>query len=365
MTNSTMPTLLPSSLCRPAPLLLVALLEAVPLSAQAPHAASSTCWPALPDGWAGVLLVSEQGRVASRADGANTNGPLTTTMRFNIASLGKMFTAVAIGQLADAGRLSLDDSVGRHLPELPAAFRSLTVSQLLSHTAGLGDYLSEGSPEALAKARSATDLLPIVLATPPAGIGTWDYSNSGYALAGAIVERLTGQTLPAHLASEVFARAGMQRIGFAPAEADALPTQVGADARPFHPRAGLLPAGPAGGHYASADDLARFGDALLAGRLVTMTTLAQMSSIVVEHQPARDDGVRRGWGLGFSVTGAGASRTFGHAGGVPGGGAALRLLPARGRVAIALASQDSVPAAPLSGTLLQADLARCRDAAGS
>jgi D-alanyl-D-alanine carboxypeptidase len=345
------------------PIALGAMLPFWCGTAQAAPAVSTevaaTCWPDLPAEWQGVLLVSEGNRTEARADGVEGGRPLTLATRFNIASLGKMLTAVAIGQLVDEGRLSFADPIGKHLPELPEAFHALTVAQLLSHTAGLGDYISDSSPAAITQARSALDLLPLAIATSPENVGTWSYSNSGYAVAGAIVERVSGQTLQSFLEARVFGPAGMTGVGFAPAPADALPTRIGEDGKPFHPRGGQLPAGPAGGHFASAEDLARFGEALLRGRLLRPETLATMSSIFVENQPPRGDGIARGWGLGFGVTGIGPTRVFGHVGGIPGAGAAMRFVPASGRIIIALANQDIEPAAPLSSKLLPMDLSRC------
>lgn len=106
-------------------------------------AAAATCLPALPPGWAGALLVGHlrEADIVQRAGGHSGGAPLTVNQRLSVASLGKMFTAVAIGQLVDAGRTSFDDPIGRHLPALPAEFRALTVAQLLTHTAGLGGHL--------------------------------------------------------------------------------------------------------------------------------------------------------------------------------------------------------------------------------
>jgi CubicO group peptidase (beta-lactamase class C family) len=342
-----------------APLVLATLALALPAASAAAPAQQPACWPALPQGWQGAMLVSQNGNTIARADGTADGRPLTPSTRFNIASLGKMFTAVAIGQLVDDGRLGFGDPVGRHLPELPPAFHGLTIAQLLSHTAGLGDYLSEASPDVVAKARTATDLVPLVVAHPPQGVGTWAYSNSGYALAGAIVERLTGQTLQAALQERVFEPAGMHAVGFSPAPADALPTETGADGRSTHSLVGQLPAGPPGGHFTTVEDLSRFGTALLAGTLLKPETLARMSTIFVERHPPGEDGQPRGWGLGFAVTGAGKDRMFGHVGGVPGGGAAMRLLPGRGRIAVVLANQDKVPTPPLASQLLSMDITMC------
>src|SRR5688572_6581320 len=122
-----------------------------------------------------------------------------------------MFTAVAIGQLADSGKLRFDDPVGRHLPDLPAELRAITVDQLLTHRSGLRDYFQPKNRAAMQSARTATDLLPIAIADGLAFApgSAQAYSNSGFVVLGAIVERLSGLRFADYLQRRVFATAGM------------------------------------------------------------------------------------------------------------------------------------------------------------
>lgn len=228
---------------------------------------TSSCWPALPPEWAGVLLVGhlrEPGFV-QRADGRSGGAPLTTDRRLNIASLGKMFTAVAVGQLVDAGLLDFDDPIGRHLPELPADFRALTVAQLLTHTAGLGSYLEEHALDRVEDLSTARSLLPLLTAYAPRDVGKWRYSNTSFAMAAVIDERVSGLDYAHYVRERIFAPAGMVRTGFAPGHGDALPTIVTAEGKEQHPAIGRTRGGPAGGAFATAADLHRFARALLDG----------------------------------------------------------------------------------------------------
>lgn len=323
-------------------------------------AAGATCWPALPPGWAGVLLVGHlrEADIVQRADGHSGGAPLTVNRRLNIASLGKMFTAVAIGQLVDAGRMRFDDPIGRHLPELPAEFRTLTVAQLLTHTAGLGSYLDEHAPERIEALPNARSLLPMLTAQAPREIGQWRYSNSSFAMAAVIVEKVSGLDYERYARERIFAPAGMTQTGFAPAPGDALPTVVAPDGKLVQPAIGRMRGGPAGGAFATAADLHRFARALLNGTLLRPATAEQMTSLQHEIGPRRADGIPRGWGYGFGVIGQGQDRLFGHVGGVPGATAALRIRAADGRVVVALAPQDQITAP--AAALLDVTPADCR-----
>src|SRR5437763_2651575 len=101
----------------------------------------------------GVVLVAKDGvTVTSKAAGiANkaANAPIDLNTKFNLGSMNKMFTAVAIAQLVQAGKLSFGDPLSKFLPDFPdkAAAEKITIKHLLTHTAGLGDYFSKSSVE--------------------------------------------------------------------------------------------------------------------------------------------------------------------------------------------------------------------------
>src|ERR1041385_6337601 len=125
----------------------------------------------------GVVLVAKDGvTVASKAAGiANkaTNAPIDLNTKLNLGSMNKMFTAVAIVQLAQAGKLSFTDTVGKHLPDYPnkEVADKVTIHQLLTHTSGMGMYWGEKFKEQREKLLTVAAHLPLfasdALAFPP------------------------------------------------------------------------------------------------------------------------------------------------------------------------------------------------------
>jgi CubicO group peptidase (beta-lactamase class C family) len=137
--------------------------------------------------------------------------PATSAMRYSIGSISKEFTAAAILMLQQQGKLSLDDKIAKFFPDLTDADH-ITIRQILSHTSGYQDYWPQ-------------DYLmpPMKLATTPTAImdkwarkpldfapgAQWQYSNTGYVIAGAIVQKLTGQTPFEFLQQHVFPTLGI------------------------------------------------------------------------------------------------------------------------------------------------------------
>ena len=142
--------------------------------------------------------------------------PFTVNTRNNIGSTSKQFTAFAILLLAQQGKLSLDDDVRTHIPELPDLGQKVTIRNLLTHTSGyreflnalaltgrrldFGDYIDRNEIIELIKRQ------PALQNTPGA---EFNYNNTGYALASMIVERVSGQSFPEFLQQHVFQPAGM------------------------------------------------------------------------------------------------------------------------------------------------------------
>src|ERR1043165_5912121 len=170
----------------------------------------------------GVVLVAKNGvTVASRAAGiANktTNAPIDVNTKFNLGSMNKMFTAVAIAQLAQAGKLSFTDTVGKHLPDYPNkdVADKVTIHQLLTHTSGMGMYWGEKFAAQREKLVTVAAYLPLFasepLAFPPGE--KFQYSNAGYMLLGAIIEKLSGQDYFSYVQEHIYKPAGMNDTGF-------------------------------------------------------------------------------------------------------------------------------------------------------
>jgi CubicO group peptidase (beta-lactamase class C family) len=208
------------------------------------------------DAFSGVVLVANQGAtVYQRAAGiADREGgtPITLDTRLELASVTKLFTRIAVLQLAQAGKLSLEDTVGKFLPKYPnpVVRHKVTVDQLLRHRSGVGSFWNERFMARPADVRSVNDYLELFQDDPllfEPGTGE-AYSNGGYVLLGAIIERVSGKSYHDYLEDHVFRPAGMTRT--VPYDRR-VPTKDAAIGYTRQPLAGPMPgdrrlAGPAG-----------------------------------------------------------------------------------------------------------------------
>jgi CubicO group peptidase (beta-lactamase class C family) len=166
----------------------------------------------------GCAWVRTQGADAAHfgAEGAEdlaTARPIDAGTRFNIASVSKQFTALAILLLAEDRVLDLDDSIGRHLPELAGELRRPTLQQALMHRGGLPDYIDPleraGRATDAVSAAETLELLAGMTRLRFAPGSRFEYSNTGYFLLAQVVQRATGQTLAHFSARRIFAPLGM------------------------------------------------------------------------------------------------------------------------------------------------------------
>lgn len=300
----------------------------------------------------GVASVVGPGMAATYArgvTGAPGSPPIGAQSRFNLGSAGKMFTAVAVAQLIEAGKVGLDDPVGRYVTGLTPQAAAVTVRQLLTHSGGLGDFFTPQNLPAIARARTVAELMPLVASDRPAFTpgARFEYSNSGFLILGRLVERVSGQDYGRYLSDHVFAPAGMTATGLEPGPAATRavgmtampPPSPGAAAGPPQmmrlPGPGQPPApppagplrpsieaslrgNPAGGAYGTAADMQRFFAALLAGRLVSAPMLQKLTTTQIVAMPAHGPMAELDYGLGFGVGVSGGHRWFGHNGGAPG-----------------------------------------------
>jgi CubicO group peptidase (beta-lactamase class C family) len=226
--------------------------------------------------FSGVVMLAKDGkpvleRAYGFADAAKTTKNRVDT-KFNLGSINKIFTKIAIGQLAEAGKLSLNDTVRKYLPDYPSPVADkITIEQLVEFRSGLGDFFG---PEFLAappsKIRKLSDYLPLFVNKPllfeP---GTEQrYSNAGYIVLGLIIERVTGQSYYDYVREHIFKPAGMHDT-----DSYAIDENVPNRAMGITKRGDLQMPGrgsSAGGGYSTAQDLLRFSNALLANKLLPL-----------------------------------------------------------------------------------------------
>jgi CubicO group peptidase (beta-lactamase class C family) len=274
--------------------------------------------------FSGVFSVVRPEGTITRASGV-VAGPgssgITGETRFNIASAGKMFTAVAVAQLVDSKKVRLEDPVGRHVPGLTPEASQVTVRQLLDDGSGLGNFFTPGNLEVIQRARSLADLFPLVASASPSFTpgSRYEYSNTGFLLLGLLVERVAGVSYGRYLDEHVFGPAGMVATGLEPGSGPKQAIGMTTFRGPLRPSPeAALRATPAGGAFSTAGDLESFFAALLAGRLTSPAMLRELSSPQRVIVPAKGDAPQISQGLGFGLGTFQGHRWLGHNGGAPG-----------------------------------------------
>jgi CubicO group peptidase (beta-lactamase class C family) len=236
--------------------------------------------------FSGVFLLAKDGApLFERAYGfadREARTPNTVETAFNLGSINKLFTQIAIRQLADAGKLDVDSTLARAWPDYPnhEVARRVTIRQLLQHRSGVGGNIFAAPPgKTRGDIRQLTDYLPLFVREPlQFEPGTNQrYSNAGYIVLGLLIERLSGENYYDYVQRYIFEPAGMTRT--ASWTVDSLPvnaaigyTRGAQDAPPATPlgrNSGLLPGrgSSAGGGYSTAHDLLRLLNALRAGKI--------------------------------------------------------------------------------------------------
>lgn len=271
------------------------------------------------------------------------NIPVDRQTKFHIGSIGKMFTAVAIAQLVEAGKLSWNDTLAARVPEYPdqAAAQKITVWQLLHHTAGLGDFLVPELFEHREKFVDPADYLGLIARQPKVGDpgGEWSYSNAGYMLLGRIIENASGESYSDYIQHHVFAPAGMAASGFDRVD-DIIPKlavgyyREGSFAKTWTADWIKVPyrASPAGGSYSTNADLVRFSAALRGGKLVKPATLAKIFDDPVPAGPG-------GYAAGFGDRVSHGRHIRGHAGGIEGTDANVAIVWETGATVVLTSNQ--------------------------
>jgi len=306
------------------------------------------------------LLVRQNGKTwISRGYGEadlENHVPAASDTVYVIASITKQFTAAAVLQLADAGKLKLDDEITRFLPDYPVRGNRVTVRQLLNHTSGIRSMTALGAPYWSQIARDATpeDIIGIFRNEPfdfPPG-GHYAYNNSGYFLLGVIIEKASGMKYGEYLAKNVFVPAGLQSTFFCGTNA-LVPRRARGyshgpagfvNAKYFSPTQGFS----VGGVCSTAPDLARWVEALASGRVISPAAFRQMTTPSPAVLP---DGERMTYGFGTGVGKNEGHRVFYHDGGIFGFDAIEAYYPQDDLTIIVLCNTDGDLAAEIENAV--------------
>jgi D-alanyl-D-alanine carboxypeptidase len=288
--------------------------------------------------FSGAVLASKRDRVIFREAYGQGVSPGT---RFCIGSMGKMFTAVAVMQLIQIRRLQLNDTIAKHLPDYPNTrlAREVTVEHLLTHSGGTGDFFGPDYEAHQAELRTPADFIRLFggreAAFPPGS--RWSYSNFGFIVLGAILERVADMPWNTYLETHIYRAAGMTSTSPIASEGNTAQPFTGAaetGLKPLPFYVGL----PAGGGYSTLEDLHHFASALRGGRLLDAAHLDLLTRARIAAGTAR-------WALGVRVGSRNGASYFGHGGSAPGINADFAAYPRSGYLTVVLANRGHPHAA--------------------
>jgi D-alanyl-D-alanine carboxypeptidase len=287
----------------------------------------------------GVPLFTHAYGLASKS----FNVPNQVDTKFNLGSMNKMFTAIAIAQLVQQGKLSFDDPIGRHLPDYPnqVVADTVTIHHLLTHTSGLGDFFDKAAYSNTAKDRfkAVQSFLPLFVDDPLAfEPGTrFQYSNAGYIVLGLIIEQVSGQSYFDYVRQHIYQPAGMTNTDCYELDWDTPNLAIGYTAAGqnnlfLH----VVKGGPPGGGFSTVEDMLKFDRALRTHTLLnpTLTDTVLTGKVDMPGAPEIQ------YGYGFLTTQGQDTRVVGHSGGFAGISARFDMYLDLGYTVVVLLNQD-------------------------
>jgi len=285
------------------------------------------------DKFAGAVLVAKNSKpIFERAYGMSdkTSGrPNRIETKFNLASMNKMFTSVAVAQLAERGKLSFNDPVGKFFPDYPNkhAAEKITIHHLLTHTSGLADYFDKKEYQSAKQAaggrlKGPRDYFPFFASDPltfePGE--KWEYSNAGFNVLGAIIEQVSGQSYFDYVTEHILKPAGMNNTD---------------------PSAGSS----AGGALSTVGDLLKFDMVFRRHKLLSR----KYTDIILT--PKVDTAWGTKYGYGFGSAKVNGKRIVGHGGDTVGISTEFDMYLDHGYTVIVLSNYDPPAASNISGKL--------------
>ncbi|HZH29445.1 MAG TPA: serine hydrolase domain-containing protein [Pyrinomonadaceae bacterium] len=299
------------------------------------------------DVFSGAVLLAKDGKILFEKAYGEASKDFQVANRvdtkFNLGSMNKMFTAVAIAQLVERGKLSFEDPLAKFLPEFPnkEAAQKIRIKHLLTHTSGLGSYFNRKFMESSrARFRTVNEMMTLAEGETPAfEPGTkWAYSNTGMLVLGAVIEKVTGQSYFDYVRENIYKPAGMTNTDAY--ELDLVTPNLAVGYQKEFNEDGttrfrnnvfqhVIRGGPAGGGYSTVGDLLKFDTALRANKLVGAEYVKQLLSPKPELNSPE-------YGYGFGVNTK--KRIVGHSGGFSGISSNLDMFLDSGYTAIVMSN---------------------------
>jgi CubicO group peptidase (beta-lactamase class C family) len=240
--------------------------------------------------------------------------PNTPATKFRLGSITKQFTAASILLLEERGKLKLDDPIKKYVPEAPAAWDTITIFNLLTHTSGIPNFTNLPEYKSLKLEETPVAKTIATVRDKPLDFVPGEkmsYSNSGYLVLGYVIEQITGTSYETFVTDNIFTRLGMKDSGY-----DSNTAIIPRRAAGYMPS----PTGPvnaafihmsiphaAGALYSTTEDLLRWEQGLFGGKLISATSLAKMTT------PFKGN-----YALGVMVQTAGGRTVVQHGGGIEG-----------------------------------------------
>lgn len=300
-----------------------------------------------------AVLIARGEKVIFRSARGSANIELAVALSpdhsFRIASITKPFVAALVVKLSESGDLSLDDNLSRFLPEFPEASR-ITIRQLLSHTAGISDEVPVSARQPGFSRRDVeTAQLVNEIAKRPLSFAPGSdqsYSNAGYILLGAVIERVTGKpwhmalqervAVPLHLKHTTYGEAAPLLRGRVAGYTTNTPDKSVTNA----PFLSLTTVAAAGALVSNLDDLRTWMRLLIKGKIIDEKNFQRMTepTILPNREPASS------YGLGIYIWRVRGERMIGHTGQINGFASVLAYLPSSDITIVALGNDDTFDA---------------------
>ena len=298
--------------------------------------------------FSGTLLVAKgEKELLTMAAGEASKAfhvPNTIDTKFNLGSMNKMFTSTAIVQLAEKGKLSLDDPIGKYIDEswLPKDVTAkITIRHLLTHSSGLGSYFNETYiKSSRALFRKLDDYKPLIKDDRPAFEPgkQFQYSNTGMFLLGVVIEKVGGEDYFSYIRKAISEPAGMANTDCYEMDYPVENLAIGYSPDPKSPYGWqnnlykhVIKGGPAGGGFSTVKDLHKFALALLAGKYVSQDSLKEMWT----------DHLGADYGYGFGVSEGPEGKVVGHSGGFDGINSNLSIYLKSGYIVAVMSNIDN------------------------